>query len=136
PEKVARYIAARLVNRKLLTQVAACVGFAITYKQGGSMMVPRWRAVATGLWLIAVPSSPFAQDSVANFYQGKTIRFVIGANAGGGNDSDSRLVCRYLGTHMPGKPAVLPVNMPGASGHISAAHIFTVAPKDGTSIGA
>jgi tripartite-type tricarboxylate transporter receptor subunit TctC len=76
-----------------------------------------------------------AQNAVADFYTGKSIRFIIGAIAGGGNDGYARLVGRHLGKHIPGNPAIVPVNMPGASGHISAAHIYTVAAKDGTVIG-
>ncbi len=88
-----------------------------------------------GLLQGTVPSA-FAQDAVADFYKGKSIRFVIGAITGGGNDTYARLVGRYLGKYIPGNPTVLPVNMPGASGHISAAHVYTVAAKDGTAIGA
>ncbi len=86
--------------------------------------------------LLAFVPAANAQDFVADFYKGKTIRFVIGAISGGGNDGYARLVARHLGQHIPGHPTVLPVNMPGASGRISAAHIYTVAAKDGTAIGA
>jgi tripartite-type tricarboxylate transporter receptor subunit TctC len=86
----------------------------------------------TALW--QAPSA-FAQDAVADFYKGKSIRFVIGAITGGGNDGYARLVARHLGKYIPGNPSLLPLNMPGASGRISAAHIFTVAAKDGTAIG-
>ena len=88
-----------------------------------------------GLLQATVPSA-FAEYAVADFYKGKSIRFVIGAITGGGNDTYARLVGRYLGKYIPGNPTVLPVNMPGASGHISAAHVYTVAAKDGTAIGA
>ena len=37
--------------------------------------------------------------------------------------------------HIPGSPTILPINMPGASGHIAAGHIYNVAAKDGTVIG-
>ena len=86
--------------------------------------------------LLGAATGAFAQDPVADFYKGKSIRFVIGAISGGGNDTYARLVGRYLGKHIPGNPTILPINMPGASGHISAAHIYTVAAKDGTAIGA
>lgn len=99
-------------------------------------MASHLRTIAlAGLLLGAAPGA-FAQDAVADFYKGKSIRFVIGAISGGGNDTYARLVGRYLGKYIPGNPTVLPVNMPGASGHISAAHIYTVAAKDGTAIGA
>jgi tripartite-type tricarboxylate transporter receptor subunit TctC len=96
---------------------------------------PHLRIALAALLLGAAPEA-FAQDAVADFYKGKSIRFVIGAITDGGNDTYARLVGRYLGKYIPGNPTVLPLNMPGASGHISAAHIYTVAAKDGTAIGA
>jgi len=97
------------------------------------MLRPLSFAITTAVALLAQGAS--AQDLVADFYKGKQIRFVIGAISGGGNDAYARLVARHLGKHIPGQPAILPVNMPGASGRISAAHIYTVAAKDGTAIG-
>jgi len=97
------------------------------------MLRPLSFAITTAVALLAQGAS--AQDLVPDFYKGKQIRFVIGAISGGGNDAYARLVARHLGKHIPGQPAILPVNMPGASGRISAAHIYTVAAKDGTAIG-
>jgi tripartite-type tricarboxylate transporter receptor subunit TctC len=95
-------------------------------------------SLAAAIVAAALPLSTMAaaQDAVAEFYRGKSIRFVIGAIVGGGNDGYARLVARHLGRFIPGNPAVLPVNMPGASGHIAAGHIYNVAAKDGTAIGA
>src|SRR5687768_9799956 len=84
---------------------------------------------------LMLPTAAAAQDAIAEFYRGKSIRFVIGAISGGGNDTYARLVGRHLGKHIPRQPSIVPVNMPGASGHISAAHIYNVAAKDGTAIG-
>jgi tripartite-type tricarboxylate transporter receptor subunit TctC len=92
----------------------------------------RLMAAAAVLWL-ASPAA--AQDVIAEFYKGKSIRFVIGAITGGGNDAYARLVARHLGKHIPGNPALTPINMPGASGRIAAANIFTIAARDGTAIG-
>ena len=78
---------------------------------------------------------PSAQDAVADFYKGKSIRFVIGAISAAATTPMRGLVARHLGQHIPGNPTILPVNMPGASGHV-AAHIYKVAAKDGTAIGA
>jgi tripartite-type tricarboxylate transporter receptor subunit TctC len=96
---------------------------------------PALVAIAVTAAMLALASPAKAQDPAADFYKGKQVRFIIGAIAGGGNDSYARLVARHLGKHIPGTPALLPVNMPGASGNISAAHIYNVAAKDGTVIG-
>jgi tripartite-type tricarboxylate transporter receptor subunit TctC len=77
-----------------------------------------------------------AQDSVAQFYRGKTINFVIGANIGGGNDAYARLLARHIGSHIPGAPLVVAQNMPGAGSNKAAAYLYSQASKDGTAIGA
>lgn len=85
--------------------------------------------------LILTATSGFpavAQPSVEEFYKGKTISFVIGYSPGGGYDVYARLVARHLGNHIPGKPQIVPRNMPGASSRAAAAYVFNVAPKDGT----
>ena len=74
--------------------------------------------------------------SAADFYAGKTIDFVIGADIGGGYDIYARLLARHLARHIPGNPAIVPKNQPGAASGRAAAFIYSVAPKDGTVIGA
>lgn len=70
-----------------------------------------------------------------DFYAGKTIQFVIGSTAGGGFDTQSRLIARHIGNSLPGKPAVVPQNMPGAGSIRAADFLYFSARKDGTSIG-
>ncbi len=74
--------------------------------------------------------------SAQDFYAGKTVDMLIGADAGGGYDIYARTVGRHIGKYIPGNPAVVPRNMPGAGSAIAGSHIYTVAPKDGTIIGA
>jgi tripartite-type tricarboxylate transporter receptor subunit TctC len=95
------------------------------------------RRVVTGGLLALSPAVPvFAQDSVAQFYKGNTIRLVIGSSAGGGYDTYGRLIARYMSQYIPGNPTILPVNMPGAGSRTAAFYVYGVAPKDGTVIGA
>jgi len=87
----------------------------------------------TALALIAafVPQPAAAQT---DFYKGKTIELIISTGAGGGLDTNGRIVARHLGNHIPGNPTIVAKNMPGA-GHIRAAsYVFKQAPKDGTTI--
>jgi tripartite-type tricarboxylate transporter receptor subunit TctC len=72
-----------------------------------------------------------AQD----FYQGKTVNFVIGYPVGGGYDTYSRLVAAHLGQHLLGHPSVIPVNMPGAVTIRATNYLYNEAPKDGTVVG-
>jgi len=69
------------------------------------------------------------------FYKGKTVDLVIGYPPGGSNDTFGRLLARHLGKHIPGKPNVVPKNMPGAGSFLAVNTLFNVSPKDGSVIG-
>jgi tripartite-type tricarboxylate transporter receptor subunit TctC len=94
-------------------------------------MIGRLSGLA-GLGLAAgLAASPvLAQD----FYAGKTVNLYIGFGAGGGYDLYSRLIARNIGDHIPGKPNVVPNNMPGAGGLKVVSYMANVAPKDGTAL--
>ena len=71
----------------------------------------------------------------ANFYEGKTIRFIVGFTAGGGYDLYTRTIGRHLGKHIPGNPTILVENMPCAGSMISANYTFKAAKPDGLTVG-
>jgi tripartite-type tricarboxylate transporter receptor subunit TctC len=71
----------------------------------------------------------------SNFYEGKTIRFVVGFTAGGGYDLYTRTLGRHLGKHIAGNPTIIVDNMPGAGSMISANYTFKAAKPDGLTIG-
>jgi tripartite-type tricarboxylate transporter receptor subunit TctC len=73
--------------------------------------------------------------SAAPFYEGKTIRIIVGTAPGGGYDTYTRLIARHFGKHIPGNPTIIVDNMPGAGGLVSANHLFKVAKPDGLTIG-
>src|SRR6185503_19808846 len=87
-------------------------------------------ALCSGFMLTAAPAS--AQNSVADFYKGKTITFLIGYGVGGGYDLFARTISKHMGRHIPGNPTILPVNMPGASSMILGNHLAKREPQDGT----
>jgi tripartite-type tricarboxylate transporter receptor subunit TctC len=72
---------------------------------------------------------------VADFYRGKTIRYIVGYGPGGGYDTYARLVGRYLGKYLPGNPTIVVENLPGAGSKLSFSQIANSLPKDGTVIG-
>ena len=72
----------------------------------------------------------------ADYYAGKQIEMLIGADVAGGYDIYARAVARYLGKYIPGNPNVIPRNMPGAGSAIAGGQLYRVSPKDGTVIGA
>jgi tripartite-type tricarboxylate transporter receptor subunit TctC len=98
----------------------------------------RGRTVVAPLALaaLALAARPAAADSVADFYKKNDVKFIIGVAVGGSYDTSGRLVARHIGKYIPGNPRVQIQNMPGASSRVAANHIYSVAPKDGTIIGA
>ncbi|MGH7851948.1 MAG: Bug family tripartite tricarboxylate transporter substrate binding protein [Candidatus Binatia bacterium] len=82
--------------------------------------------------LLAVQARVAAQEP---FYQGKTIRVVVGFTSGGFYDRWSRLLARFVPKHLPGNPEMIVQNMPGAGGLIAANHVYNVARPDGLTIG-
>src|SRR6185436_17296496 len=92
-----------------------------------------WPRVALALLAGALACSAAAADDP--FYKGKTIALIVGSNASGGYDTYGRLLARHMGKHLPGHPAFVVQNMPGAGGLRSANHLYNVAAKDGTAIG-
>ena len=94
------------------------------------------RSALTLASLLAASLPAAAQQSVADFYKGKTITCYIGYPSGGGYDLFARVISRHMPKHIPGNPNMLPVNMPGASSMILANHLARRAPQDGTAIGA
>jgi tripartite-type tricarboxylate transporter receptor subunit TctC len=69
------------------------------------------------------------------FYQGKNIRFIVGASAGGGYDTYTRAIARHYGKHIPGNPTIVVENMAGAGSLIAANHVYNVAKPDGLTVG-
>ncbi len=67
--------------------------------------------------------------------KGRTVTMIIGSGAGGGIDLYGRVVARHIGKHIPGQPAVVAQNMPGAGSIAAANQLFNIAPRDGTTIG-
>jgi tripartite-type tricarboxylate transporter receptor subunit TctC len=103
--------------------------------QGWSFAYPR-RAIAGAAALVLASAAPAAAQPADQAFQGKTIRIIVALGTGGDYDAYARLAGRWLGKHIPGNPAVVVQNMPGAGGIIAANHVYNVAPKDGTVIGA
>ena len=89
---------------------------------------------AAALALCGVSRSASAQ-SVEDFYKGKTVTIMIGYGPGGTDDVWARLIAKYMGEHIPGKPTVVATNVPGAGSLLLANQVYNTQPKDGTVIG-
>lgn len=91
-----------------------------------------WRLIGTTTVLALIAS--VAHASMHEVFKGKIVRIVVGFGAGSGFDIYSRVIARYIGKHIPGKPTIIVENMPGAGGLIAANHLYKVAKPDGLTI--
>ncbi len=81
------------------------------------------------------PAAGYDEQAVANFYRGKTIRIIVGFQAGGGFDTYSRAIGRHIGKHIPGNPNVVVDNMPGGGSLVAANYVYNASRPDGLTIG-
>jgi tripartite-type tricarboxylate transporter receptor subunit TctC len=92
-----------------------------------------------GLIGIALAASaaqaPARAQSAEEFYKSHPLSIVIGFPPASAYDLYGRAVGRHIGRHLPGNPAVVPVNKPGASSLTAANYLYSIAPKDGSTIG-
>ncbi|MFN3892579.1 MAG: Bug family tripartite tricarboxylate transporter substrate binding protein [Beijerinckiaceae bacterium] len=94
----------------------------------------RLRRIAAAAILTFVTSQASLADDVAQFYSGRQVALIVGADAGGGYDAQGRLMGRHLGRFIPGNPSFVVQNMPGAGSLQAANHLYNVATKDGSVI--
>jgi tripartite-type tricarboxylate transporter receptor subunit TctC len=87
--------------------------------------------ITVGLILLGSAQRAGAQE----FYQGKTIRFIVGFSAGGGFDTYSRMIARHIGKHIPGNPNTVVENMTGAGSLVAANYLYRKVEPDGLTIG-
>jgi len=96
-----------------------------------------WLARGLGLAVAAaLAAMPAAAQTTRPFYQGKQITLLIASGAGGGYDAYARSLARHMGRHIPGNPAIVPKNTPGAGGLIAANTLYNSAAADGLTFAA
>jgi tripartite-type tricarboxylate transporter receptor subunit TctC len=71
-------------------------------------------------------------QTVAEFYKGKDVRILIGADVGGTYGLYALLAARHMRKHIPGEPNLITQTMPGAGGLNAMNYSYNVAPKDGS----
>jgi tripartite-type tricarboxylate transporter receptor subunit TctC len=89
------------------------------------------KTAAVALLALGPSAGPSTAQDAQSFYAGKTIKLIVGLPPGGGADAYARLVQRHLGRHIPGTPAILIQNMPGA-GSLRSVMALNASPDDGT----
>lgn len=96
-------------------------------------MVGRGALVAVAVLLVGRALA--AEASSQGFYAGKTVRIVVGYAPGGGYDFYARAVARHMGKYVPGNPAFVVENLPGAGSLASANYLYKIAKPDGLTLG-
>ena len=94
------------------------------------------RLATAAFVMFAISPGLAPAQSPADFYRGKTITLFVGSDAGSGYDAYARLVARHIVRHIPGNPAIIVQNQPGAGSITMANSLANLAATDGTAIGA
>ena len=68
------------------------------------------------------------------YFQGKTIRVIVGYPAGSAHDLWARMIAAQLPKHIPGSPATIVQNMPGAGSMTATNYVYSVAKPDGLTV--
>ena len=84
---------------------------------------------------VLVVTSSASADEIADFYRGKSIEITVAGTAAGGYDVAARTLATHMSRHIPGNPAVIVRNMPGAAGLVVTNYLYNLARQDGTVIG-
>ena len=86
-------------------------------------------AIASGVSIAA------QAETSQEFFRDKQLRMIVGFGPGTGNDIYMRHLMKHIAGRLPGKPTIIPVNMPGAASLTMTNYLYNVAPRDGTVVG-
>lgn len=90
-------------------------------------------AIAGIAALIVLWSGAASAQSGAEFFNGKTVNYIVATDPGGGYDTNGRLVAEFMQKHLPGSTFVVQ-NMPGA-GHLVGTNYIYASDPDGLTFG-
>lgn len=83
------------------------------------------------LLCLFVPPTVSAQTS---FFEGKTIRIIVGYPAGTTHDTWARLAAQYMKKYLPGSPDFIVQSMTGAGSMVAANYVYGIAKPDGLTL--
>ncbi len=89
----------------------------------------------TSFWFLLFLACGSQAAAQTPYYQGKTIRVVVGYPAGSAHDLWARLIAPGLTKYIPGNPATVVQVMPGAGSMTATNYIYSVAKPDGLTLG-
>jgi tripartite-type tricarboxylate transporter receptor subunit TctC len=91
------------------------------------------KKIIFGLLLLIAPSSGLQAQTA--FFEGKTVRILVGFSPGGSYDLWARLIAHHMSKRIPGNPTFVVQNMTGGGSMIAAKYIYNVAKPDGLTFG-
>jgi putative tricarboxylic transport membrane protein len=94
---------------------------------------PSSLALTIVAFVTAISAAPAAAQT-DDFYAGKTLKILVGVEAGGTVDTLTRLFVGYLRKHISGNPAIVIQNMPSAAGVGATNFVYEKAQPDGLTI--
>lgn len=89
--------------------------------------------ISLALWFLLLWS--YGLLAQASFYEGKTVRIVVGYPAGTTHDIWARLIAEYISKHIPGNPNFIVQSMTGAGSMVAANYVYGIAKPDGLTLG-
>jgi hypothetical protein len=96
---------------------------------------PRLVLAVLAATLINLGGAQLAPAAAEDFFAGKTLTIICGFPPGGGVDAGARLIAQHLPGFIPGSPAIIVQNMPGAGGLVAANHLYAKAERSGLILG-
>lgn len=91
------------------------------------------KRIGLGVLFLLLYCSPVSAQ--APYFQGKTLRIVVGYPAGSAHDLWARLIAPQLTKQIPGNPATIVQQMPGAGSMTATNYVYSVAKPDGLTLG-
>ena len=101
-------------------------------KKGAVMLTGKLILITS---IATIMNIPARADPIEDFYRGRTITLVLSTGTGGGYNEYAQTFAKYFGQHLPGSPSVMVQHLPGAGGIRATNFLYSVAPKDGATIG-
>lgn len=84
--------------------------------------------------LAGLMASAAVMPAFADYYEGKTIRVIVGLSPGGTADTFIRTFADFWQRHIPGKPTIIVENMPGSGNILATNHVYESVAPDGLTL--
>ena len=84
--------------------------------------------------LVLIMPQAASADAASDFYNGKTVKVLIGGSMGGAYGLYAQLLSRHVNRHLAGAPTVVVQSMPGSGGNKAMNYTTNAGAQDGSLI--